>query len=76
LFFSVTSEQLEAFITQLKQAQTETAITQFYKTFAIRRNHKQFWAIYDGFNQKHRDGHPENAGLFDLSRYGNHENGR
>jgi len=74
-FFTIASEQLEGFITQLKQAQTETAIAQFYKTYGIRRNNQNFWAIYDSFNQKHQDGKPENAGLFDISRYGNHENG-
>jgi hypothetical protein len=69
-FFTPNSDQLEAFITQLKQANTEAAKTQFIGTFGISRQHPQFWSIYDNFNQKHHDGQPDHAGIFDLSRYG------
>jgi len=69
-FFKVASEQLPDFVNQLKQAQTDTAMAQFYNKYGVARNDPQFWASYDGFNQKHRDGRPENGGIFDLSRYG------
>lgn len=70
-FFTITSDQMEAFITQLKQAKTGALIAAFRNTFGVSRKHPQFWTAYDSFNQQHRDGKPENAGIFDLGRYQN-----
>jgi hypothetical protein len=69
-FFAITSDQMEGFITQLQQAQTEASIAQFFSAYGISRNHPQFWAYYDNFLQHYRNGKAVQVGVFDLGRYG------
>ena len=69
-FFAITSDQMEGFITQLQQAQTEASIAQFFSAYGISRNHPQFWANYDSFLQHYRNGKAVQVGVFDLGRYG------
>lgn len=68
-FFNVAEDQLDAFVGYLQKSQDAAAVAGFYNEYGIGRRHPQFWEQVDAFNQMHRDGRPENAGLFDLSRY-------
>lgn len=71
VFFDVYEQQLENFVEQLKFARADAEIDSFYSRYGIRRNDPQIWAYYDWVNQKYRAEQPENAGLFDMSHYGN-----
>ncbi|MGZ8152116.1 MAG: fatty acid cis/trans isomerase, partial [Methylovulum sp.] len=70
-FFGVPVQQLQDFVEQLKHVKTDSESERFYSSFAIRRNNPEIWRYFDWFNQKYRDEQPENAGLFDMSRYEN-----
>jgi len=71
MFFAVPTQQLQAFIDELKQVKTDTDSDTFYGHYGIRRNNPEIWQYYDFFNQKYRNEQPENAGLFDMNRYEN-----
>jgi hypothetical protein len=69
MFFGVQTQQLEEFIEQLKNAQTDTDFDNFYSHYGIRRSNPEIWQYYDWFNKKYRAEQPESAGLFDMNRY-------
>ncbi|MDO9104554.1 MAG: fatty acid cis/trans isomerase [Methylovulum sp.] len=71
VFFDVYEGQLENFIEQLQYAQTAAEIDSFYSRYGVRRNNPEIWAYYDWINKKYRADRAEQAGLFDLSHYGN-----
>ena len=70
-FFSVAEQDLNAFITALKTAQTSADKTNFYSRFGIRRNNPLIWPTLDWFNAEHKKYRGLEAGLFDMSRYHN-----
>ena len=70
-FFSVAEQELGAFISALKNAQTEEAKTEFYAQFGIRRNTPEIWETLDWFNAEHKKMRGLEAGLFDMNRYQN-----
>ncbi|SHE20855.1 fatty acid cis/trans isomerase [methanotrophic endosymbiont of Bathymodiolus puteoserpentis (Logatchev)] len=70
-FFSVAEQELSIFISDLKNAQTKEAKTEFYAQFGIRRNNPEIWEILDWFNAEHKKMRGLEAGLFDMNRYQN-----
>ncbi|MEQ1622681.1 MAG: fatty acid cis/trans isomerase [Methylococcales bacterium] len=70
-FFSVPKQQLSRFIDRLQHTETNAELDLFFGEFAIRRTNSDIWVQYDWFNKKHLSKNPENAGLFDISRYKN-----
>ena len=71
VFFSVPADELEAFVTQLKQTRSQSQKDNFYSRFGIRRTNPQIWEFADWFNQKHLSANPLETGIFDLNRYEN-----
>ncbi|MEN8261395.1 MAG: fatty acid cis/trans isomerase, partial [Pseudomonadota bacterium] len=70
-FFSVEMKHLGQFVELLGTARSEKDFEKLYGTFGIRRNHRRFWRHADWFNEKNRQAHPIEGGLFDLNRYDN-----
>lgn len=71
VFFNVSSNEIETFVTQLKQTQSESQKVNLYKQFGIRRTNPKIWEFADWFNQKHISSNPLEKGIFDLNRYEN-----
>ncbi len=71
VFFNVEVEEIEAFVSQLKQTETNSQKDKFYSRFGIRRTNPQIWEFADWLNQKHMSVNPLATGIFDLNRYEN-----
>jgi hypothetical protein len=70
-FFTVEQNQLNEFVTMIKNAGTETDMDAVYNRFGIRRTNPEIWQHADWFNQQHRQYRGLEAGLFDMNRYKN-----
>jgi len=70
-YFSVEKEQLGEFVDSIRFARTEIDIDHLYSKFGIRRTNPEIWQNADWFNEQHKKYRGLNAGLLDLSRYGN-----
>ncbi|GAB6140060.1 fatty acid cis/trans isomerase [Methylosoma difficile] len=70
-FFTVSTEQLGDFISQLKLSKNNPDAERFYSQFAIRRTNPDFWQHYDWLNKKYISLQTLNSGILDLSRYEN-----
>jgi hypothetical protein len=70
-FFTVEQNQLNEFVTLIKNAKTENDIDALYSRFGIRRTNPDIWQHVDWFNKQHRQYRGLEAGLFDMNRYKN-----
>lgn len=72
VFFTVAENELDSFISALKQIETESQKNKFYSQYSIRRTNPEIWDYADWFNEQHLTHNPLQAGLFDLNRYENY----
>ncbi|MDO9214892.1 MAG: fatty acid cis/trans isomerase [Methylococcales bacterium] len=70
-FFAVEQNQLNEFVTMIKNAHTETDMDAVYNRFGIRRTNPEIWQHADWFNGQHPKYRGLEAGLFDMNRYKN-----
>jgi hypothetical protein len=70
-FFTVEQNQLNEFVTMIKNAGTETDMDAVYNRFGIRRTNPEIWQHADWFNGQHPKYRGLEAGLFDMNRYKN-----
>ena len=64
-FVVVEEEEIKEFFDLLKENMDESKLSKFF----INRSNKDFWEVYDWFQESFYKSNPIQAGLFDLNRY-------
>lgn len=70
-FFTVKSEELSTFLSDLKKINSEQSLEYFFAHYGVRRSDSAFWTHFDWFNDKYVEQNGLSAGIFDLNRYDN-----
>lgn len=68
-FFVVNQKELNDFFDLLKNYQENDTYEKKLNRYGINRSNKDFWEIYDWFQQEYTKRKPIESGLFDLNRY-------
>ena len=69
LFMEIDLDQVNGFITELRNVQSLPDFLEFRDRYAVLRNQAQFWGLYDWFNDWNFKTQGPEAGVFDLSYY-------
>ena len=69
LFMEIELNQVNGFITELRNVQSLPDFLEFRDRYAVLRNQAEFWALYDWFNDWNFKTQGPEAGVFDLSYY-------
>jgi len=69
LFLIVDYEDLPDFFDMLHNYDGSKKYINKFLKYGVNRGHKDFWKIYDWFQDKFLESNPKEAGLFDLNRY-------
>lgn len=70
-FFELSVEQVDDFVMQLSQIQSEQDYRQIKDSYAIRRTSPNFWSFADKLHQWYLTQQPASAGLLDFNRLEN-----
>lgn len=69
--FQVPLDSIEAFSSRIAAIKTNEDLTAVVEQWGVRRTHPMFWSILHDFTAYQRETEPSEAGLLDISRYGN-----
>jgi hypothetical protein len=69
--FDVEASEVEDFAQALTAVGNAADFETFVERFGVRRTSPRFWTTIDWIHDDFRQRHPNQAGLFDLNRYGN-----
>jgi len=70
IYIDLSQDEISDFFTLLSNFdKKDEEYTKALKKFTVNRTNKDFWQVYDWFQNRYYDSDKLNSGLFDLNRY-------